>query len=807
MTYTFDPESISSFYFQRLGYEYEGIGGRLIRLTVWVGLLICLYFSSFDFDSKFFLATAFSINTLFILEVFWHYGIEPKGATLALPGADQNPEGNLNIAGALSREIVQILVKAEDSQAAFERLIDRREIRFLTGKLAIKPQIAFYKDVRLEEALFKASEIARRENRPHVLPVDLFAAYLLLTEKTTKVLFDAELKEMDLLNSTDWALRRYGGSWSATPEIMIYGPGFAQSLISSWGIELKKYTADITQEALTRPSIMVGRENEVKRMEDILNKNEGANIILVGPSGVGKETVVKSLALKLYLGQSTRSLDYKRVIRLGLGFLLSGTQNEGEITQRLNTLASELMGDGNIILYIPNINDLFNFESNAILIKAFLPYLESSRVQIIGTATAGNFRKTFDKEPLFRDQFEILHIEEPNRDQAIRILQEAADQLEITKRISISYQAIQQIIELANRYYLEKVLPGKSIDLLQQAFAQAEAAHLQQIDASSITKLVTEITKIPVGLPDGKERESLLKLEETLHRRVVGQDEAINAIANAVRTSRAQLSNSSRPIAVFLFLGPTGVGKTETAKTLAEVYYGAETNMVRLDMSEFQTDDAISRLIGTATEGGLLTEPIRKNPYSLVLLDEFEKANSKILQLFLQVFDDGRLTDGDGRVVNFTNTIIIATSNAKSELIRQRINENKQIEEFKEELIDQVQSEDIFSVELINRFDGIFIFRPLTTDQVKQITGLFLSRLQKTLQDQDVQFVATEEAVAKITALGFDKVYGARPLRRFIHDHVETKIGKLIIEGNLKRGDKVTLSVDTSGELQISSVV
>lgn len=432
---------------------------------------------------------------------------------------------------------------------------------------------------------------------------------------------------------------------------------------------------------------------------------------------------------------------------------------------------------------------------------------------IIATITNGNFKAYVQENPI-HEVFTVVKLEPPDLDIAIKMLFQKAVSIESRYSVSISYKAILAAMEYAHVYMQDGVLPGSAVTLLADTANTVSLAKQgvvrvgkkKLVTAEQIKKIVEEKTHVAVGAPDREESQKLLHLEELLHNRVIGQNEAISVISEALRRVRSGLKIGTRPIS-FLFLGPTGVGKTETAKALAQQYFGGEEKIIRLDMSEYTDDTGVKRLLGAlpgeGQERGELTDKIHDHPFSLVLLDEFEKAHAKILDLFLQIFEDGRLTDNKGRTVSFSNAIVIATSNAGSEFIREEVKSGSAKQaDFQRRLLEILQAQHIFKPELLNRFDAIVTFTPLGENEVRSVVKLMLSTLEKKLLEQDITLVVSDEVVAEISQKGFDEQFGARPLRRYIQDTLEDAIASMKLANEIGRGNTVTVSVGEAGALK-----
>ncbi|MGH9858217.1 MAG: AAA family ATPase, partial [Acidobacteriota bacterium] len=469
--------------------------------------------------------------------------------------------------------------------------------------------------------------------------------------------------------------------------------------------------------------------------------------------------------------------------------------------------------------YIPEFQNILGASSYSIdLSGALLPYLKSGNIPMIATMTTGSYKTYMERNPL-KEAFTVISLAEPDHDAAVQMALGEATKIEKKYHVIISYRALISAVELAGRFYQDEVLPGSAISLLETVSNTVmqdkkrptyEKTHRIMVLESDVVKKVEETSHVAIALPTGNEIQLLLHLEDKLHERVIAQDEAIIAVSEAMRRVRSGMTTSERPVS-FLFLGPTGVGKTETAKALSDFYFGGQKNMIRLDMSEYTDEDGLKRLLGASPgqgeERGELTDKIHDNPASLVLLDEFEKANPKIHNLFLQVFDDGRLTDNKGNTVSFRNTIIIATSNAGSEFIREEITKGTKVDKkFQHRLLEYLQSKGLFRPELLNRFDDVVVFKPLGQEQVMAVTKLLLDSLKKTMAEQDITLSFDDAVVEKVAKEGFDRDFGARPLRRYIQDTVEDSIAQKRLTNEITRGKTVAFSLDGTGALHITII-
>ena len=425
------------------------------------------------------------------------------------------------------------------------------------------------------------------------------------------------------------------------------------------------------------------------------------------------------------------------------------------------------------------------------------PYLALISFQVVAITTFEGLHKNIEQNPSVLALFEKVKVSEISKRETLMILEDLALKLEVKSKKFISYPALRDIINYCEKYLPAKPFPEKAIDLLDETMAYLAQTKDKILLPKHVVKIVTEKTRIPIGEIEAKEREVLLNLEVLIHQRIINQEEAVKEVSAALRRSRAEVTARNGPMGCFLFLGPTGVGKTETSKALSEIYFGSEERIIRLDMPEFQSVSDIPRLIGSPGEEGLLTTKVREAPFSLILLDEIEKAHPNILNLFLQVLDEGHLTDGLGRRVDFKNSIIVATSNAGYLLILEAIKQRIEWSQVKEKLLDYLFEKAIFRPEFINRFDAVVVFKPLTKENLLDIAELLLQKIKKNLALKDIEFVITPFLKEKIVELGYDPAFGAREMRRAIQDKIENILALSILKGELKRGERVKIDPET----------
>jgi ATP-dependent Clp protease ATP-binding subunit ClpC len=545
-----------------------------------------------------------------------------------------------------------------------------------------------------------------------------------------------------------------------------------------------------------RVGFLVGHDESYKSMVNILSREEKNNALLIGETGVGKGSIIEHLAFQVVRDEVPQKLFDRRVIELNIPAVTAGAKTPGEIQARFERLASEVLLAGNIILSMPDIHNLRLTSEGINAFETLEPIFSASLIPVVGTTTPQEYRKIIEPDPNFRTLFDSVKVEELSGVKAAEFLTYQSYLLEAKWNIIISYQAIKRAVALAQRFLREKPLPVSALDLLGEALAEAKRQNIDVLEEEAVGNVVARKVKVPVGVAREEEAEKLLKLEEKIHQRLVNQEEAVKAVASAMRQYRAGLSREKGPIATFLFIGPTGVGKTELAKALTGIYFGSENEMVRFDMSEYQDPKSIWNFVGSpdGSVKGNLTEAIKAKPFSVLLLDEFEKAHYDILELFLPLFDEGKLSDSLGTTVDFSNTIIVCTSNAHSELIKQEIEKGTHIGEISALLKKRLS--EYFKPELVNRFDDIIVFRPLTPSEIERIASLNLRDLARRLEDeQGITLSFDPEVAAKVAELGWDPVFGARPLRGVIREQIREALAQEILKQNIRRGDKVSVTV------------
>jgi len=679
-----------------------------------------------------------------------------------------------------------------------------------------------------QKVILEAVKIAQRKGHLTIEMGDILISQSQIDPTFKKYLIAANLKTQDIENLADW-LESLKERIAERKKFWEYKNlakrgNLAKQWAAGYTITLDQYSIDWTDFIKRRGfEEIIGHKLTIEKIERILAKSEINNVLLVGEPGTGRGATIQALAQRSLFGESLPNLNYKRVVELDMTALLTQIENSEDIEATLDRILREAIFAGNIILII---NEFHNYigqlaRPGIIDISGVLaPYLKSPQFQIVAITTFVGLHKYIEQNPSILSLFEKVEVSEISVKDTIRLLENQALILERKYRKFVSYPAIREIVNYSQKYLSSIPLPKSAMDLLDEIMVYLTREAKEQILLPEhVDRVVSEKIQIPVGELKVREREILLNLENLIHQRIINQEEAVNEVSAAMRRARAAFTIRAGPMGCFLFLGPTGVGKTETSKALAEIYFGLPSQispsktwegekekMIRLDMSEFQDTQDISRLIGSASEEGLLTTPVRENPFSLILLDEIEKAHPNVSNLFLQIFDEGLLTDGLGRKVDFKNSIIIATSNAGAEIIWEDIRLNKKLDIVKEDLLGYLFKKRVFRPEFINRFDGVVVFKPLTKENLLAISELLLQKLKKNLEEKNIEFIITQPLKEKITELGYNPTFGAREMRRVIQDKVENILATALLSGRLKKGDKVEIvPKDNKFELIIKS--
>jgi len=624
---------------------------------------------------------------------------------------------------------------------------------------------------------------------------DIAFAQFLFNHGITKELFEG---------ASEWVFRtrvrhkNYKRWWSRDNLGKIQGLG--RELSFGVAYELRRYMRDInTTSAFSLFINDSAYANEVvTEIETTLARSRSANVLLVGEAGVGIMDMLIELRRRIHDGKSVASLQAKRMIIFDSNIFVASHNSKEKFESAFIALMSQIAHAGNIIVVIEHITSFIQSASalGVNLTDILETFLTSQHMHVVATADPHNYHQSLEQNQLLLQHFNPIMVDKPDPKSVIRVLENVAWEYEHTHSVFITYPALVHIAQSADRYIVQGVMPDKAVSLVAEVVAYAEQAEIKLITESYVDSVVQQKTGIPTGPVTENERDALLHLEDILHKRVIGQHDAVHAIASAMRRARAGIQSSERPISSFLFLGSTGVGKTETAKALAFTFFGSEDAMVRLDMSEFSDSNALSRLIGTTSEAGVLTSKLNEHPYCVLLLDEFEKSYVSIHDLFLQILDEGTFTDARGSIINARNCIIIATSNAGGDSIFELIKQGQHLSEHKDEVIDSIISRSIYKPELINRFDSVILFETLNEDAQRQIAGLMLEDLQVRIRERGYELRINETLVQILIANGFNSEFGARPLRRAVQDILEEKIAQKILAENLQKGAVIEFTLE-----------
>ena len=580
---------------------------------------------------------------------------------------------------------------------------------------------------------------------------------------------------------------------------------------------LDQYGRDLTNLASEGAlEAVVGREEEISRSMQILSRKTKNNPVLIGEPGVGKTAVAEGIALHIARGDAPDSVAGKRLVALDLPSLLAGTKYRGDFEERVKAVLKDVKKAGDVILFIDEMHTVIGAGSAEGAIDAaniLKPALGRGEVQIIGATTPEEYRRHVEKDAALERRFQPVKVAEPTREQTLQMLRTAREKLEEHHKVKISGASLESAVDLSVRYINDRFLPDKAIDLADEAAARVHVSGGSLVTSEDIAEVVSLWTGVPVSSIDSDDAERLKNMEEILHGKIVGQSEAVSAVSRAIRRGRVGFSDPERPVGSFLFLGPTGVGKTELCRALAEAVFGDKNAMIRLDMSEYMEKHAVSKLIGSPPgyvgyeDGGQLTEKVRRHPWSVVLFDEIEKAHEDVWGLLLQILDDGHLTDSSGRRVDFRNTVIVMTSNIGAKAItegRQRLGFSAEGSAAGELALEEKIGEELratFRPELLNRIDEKIIFHRLTKDNIRSITRRMITVVAARFAELGMELEVTEEALDALAEKGYDEKYGARPLRRTIRSLIEDRAAEMVLEGSIGRGDSI------SAELRDGSIV
>ncbi len=806
------------------------IGGRLLARIVKYTAYFVLVAAALTFLMSYDIRPVFWFGVLFALaavDLAVHYG---EGD---LPISELSQNGTVNLAATVNGAAEGVIERAADRSVLgrkgfylilARRLVELPEIADGLRRLDVKPDefrakldalIAeappAHDDFSARMAALAPAAFAAAVGAGHdfIKPADLFSGLTKVDDEALERLFALfNVEEGDLERALIFsALARRNGWFGHLPQVL---GGFVPEgrrvvrhriMNRAWTSRptpaLDKYGTDLTDLARNRAAgFMVGHDAEYERLVETIARPMNPNAMLIGEAGIGKEAIVRHLAFSLVKDDVPAGLFDRRLVMLQLQNLAAGAP-PAEIEARLKTIVEEIETAGNVILYIPDIHNLVRTSGTAYLsaADALMPVIMANEFPIIGSTYPKEFKQLVEPRSDFVGAFETIPVTEISEADAEKVLTYESFLLEREAKVTVSFGAIKRAVVLAKKYFYGKFLPSSAEELLKSAIVDAERRGERMVTPERVTAVAEEKVNVPMHEAEGDEAAKLLNMEALIHERLIGQEEAVKAVARALREYRSGLARKGGPIASFLFVGPTGVGKTELAKALATIQFGSEKMMIRFDMTEYQDKESFSRFIGSpdGSTRGALTDAVMEHPYALILFDEFEKAFPDILNLFLQVLDDGRLTDNLGRTVDFTNTIIIATSNAHSDILNDALAKGESVAAVAEYL--KAKLTDVFKPELLNRFSKVVVFRDLAPQDLVKIVVINLQELVAAVKVRGIMLSFSDEAIARIAKLGYDPQFGARPLRRVIDEYVRAPLAEALLAKKVAKGERVTCTV------------
>lgn len=746
--------------------------------------------------SLYFLGTSASIKQVgylvgFVSLVWCIIGLWYRDDLAALP-----PDGNDTV-GRLSGDVLGRLNpdKPLSPRGIWSAIANHWQVMFFSNHLLLPPDL-IQDHLSINEAdaaavWDKAAQLAATSNSNMIDPGYVAAALLLTSPQILEILKHMKLTDKDVEHISGWLGRALEDFRREKP----YFGGIGRDWANGFTPQLSRFGHNISLSIESSGSHFGWLTDSpgVKSIKGAFAQG-ASSIALIGADGIGKTSHIYALAQVLLEDKSNPALAHRQIIGLNPSLILSSARRPGDLEFIVTDLLVEAAHAGNIVLFLDDAQLFFgngpgSFDATQIL----LPILQNRAVQIIMAMTPNDFQRLKINNQAFAGLLTPVVLQEPPESDVMRVLEDTTLTLETRNHQFIAYEAIREAYRLSGRYDQDTAYPGKAIRLLEHSLSHASG---NVITANSVQEAIEQTHGVKVGSATPVEADELLHLEDRIHQRMINQVHAVNVVAAALRRARAGVANPKRPIGSFLFLGPTGVGKTELAKSIAAVYFKDETNMIRLDMSEYQQPDDVQRLLSSgANESKSLILAVRERPFSVVLLDEIEKAHPNILNLLLQLLDEGQLTDAGGRTASFKDCIIICTSNAGADIIRDRVTKGESLESFEDEFTDQLINSGQFKPELLNRFDEIVLFRPLKPDELTQVVALMMAEVNKVLANQNISVELTTEASAKIVEAGYDPRLGARPMRRMLQRTVEDSIAARILAGQTNPGDHVILDV------------
>ncbi len=705
------------------------------------------------------------------------------------------PSGN-DLTGRLSSGVLSLLKPgmAMEPKSVWAAMQEHWQTRFFINHLLLNGEAVAQQmstdPAELEYALKLAIQIAQRNSSQVIEPGFVVAGLLLASQSVRKMLKEMKAQESDIESMADWIGRNLDEARKARSN---FG-GIGRDWAFGFTPQLNRFGRNVSSAIINGAQFgSLMNSDGVKSIETAFD-NHASAVVLIGPDGIGKSTSVYALAQRLIEGKTAKSLAYHQVISLNATDITSNARGPGDLEHMMISLVNEASHAGHIILFFDDAQ-LFlgggpgSFDATQILLSV----IQSRATPIILAFTPNDYQRLRAQNQSLASLLTSVVLQELPETEVMRVLEDTAVGLENQHKVLIAYEALHEAYRLSGRYEQDEAYPGKAIKLLEQAVSHSENSLVNTV---SVQQAVEQTRGVKVGTAEAAETDTLLHLEDKIHERMINQSHAVSVVSNALRRARAGVANPRRPIGSFLFLGPTGVGKTELAKAIASTYFNAESNMVRLDMSEYQQPESVNRLLSDGREEHQsLIMAVRQQPFSVVLLDEIEKAHPNVLNLLLQLFDEGQLTDTSGKSVSFKDCIIIVTSNAGAQTIREHVQKGESLESFQSEFIDQLISSGQFKPELLNRFDEMVLFGPLKPQELAQVVALMMREINQTLANQNITVELTDAAIQKVVQAGYDPRLGARPMRRALQRAVEDTVAQKILRQEISAGDHVTLDV------------
>jgi ATP-dependent Clp protease ATP-binding subunit ClpC len=707
------------------------------------------------------------------------------------------PPDPRTLTGKMSGDLLRLIPRKGElsPQTLWQAISNHWQTRFFVHRLLMPSEVVSQQlSVNSADLMFVWQEADRLREATEceaIEPGHIAAAIMMMSPGVGSMLTQMKMSKADIEALTMWLGRGLEVLRAEKP----YFGGIGRDWANGFTPQLNNYGLNISL-GIERNGGHFGWLAESPGVQAMKNgfSQGAAAIALVGDSGVGKTSHVYGLAQNLLEERHDMHLEHRQIISLNASAIIAQAQRPGELEHIMLTLLNETVHAGHIILFFDDAQ-LFmkNGPGSFDITQILLPAVQSRRVQMVFAMHPHDYQQLKSNNPTFANQLMPVILKEPSENDVMRILEDTTLNFEHRQKVLIAYEALREAYVLSGRYEQDMAYPGRAIQLLEQSLAYAANG---VVDAASVQHAIESTRGVKVGAAGATEADELLHLEDKIHERMINQSRAVTVVSSALRRARAGVSNPKRPIGSFLFLGPTGVGKTELAKAIAATYFKAEANMVRLDMSEYQQEDSINRLLSTgANDTNSLLMAVRQQPFTVVLLDEIEKAHPNVLNLLLQLLDEGQLTDLQGRSASFKDTIVIATSNAGAQSIREHVERGEALESFENQFIDELINSGQFKPELLNRFDEIVLFRPLNQEELAQVVALMLKGVNETLSAQNISVELTAAAIQKIVSVGYDPRLGARPMRRALQRAVEDGIAGRILRGEVHPGDHVTLDV------------